>query len=153
MEDILNHTKNWYQKSYDDQRLRLIESGIPITIQFQPRKEYLSFLADGKSISKFNKFRYNIQQYRNFFIHNPAIDIFWSKRLERESVVKNKSFRKYVFLNDIEKLDSADFIDPRISVNEDYKKSLEVIEEVWDILLKSLNDITSHANFQEMSKR
>jgi len=153
-EEIELQTKGWFDQYYNKLFERLTTYGITISQNIQPENEYISILEPTKNnIKKYNQFRNSIQQYRNILIHNPSIDIFKRSDLNGVYVVKKEQLKKYRFLNEIDKININDLINPIEQVNQDYEKCLSAVMEVWTVFLVHIKDINSHPDFIEKSNK
>lgn len=144
---VVQKVEKWYDENYRTYFRKLVTNGVAISVPLQPEKDYVSLLGSKKALEPYNKFKIAIQPYRNIFIHNPAVDIFKIRGFPGEFVVKKEVLKNCRFLNEIDKTDKSNIINPKIMVNQDYSECLQVITSICAILLSHIKEINSHPEF------
>jgi hypothetical protein len=144
---------NWFKDNYDTDFTKLTNFGISISIPLQPKTEYLSLLATKQELKRYNNFKNKILPYRNIHIHNPTIDIFRRSDVVGDHVVKKEKLKNFRYLSEINQINKNELTNPITMTNQDYLECLQVIREIWTIVLKNLKEINTHPDFGQKSKK
>ncbi len=147
---ILNYVKwaiNDYTKSYNE----MISNGKPIFYYPQHDNNFLSIVVKNKSARKsYSRLTKQLKDYRNFFIHNPGVDIFMDtgtrKRyaLQKGMVLKSKN---WATVKELYRIDKTVFIDPTEMVEKDLHSLLSGLNSIWTSFTENMELIYTNHNF------
>jgi hypothetical protein len=133
----------------------MTEVGRPIMYYPQRNHTFLNSLIKNPLRKRYNKFATSTKDYRNFFIHNPGVDVFmeistkWLFALKKEYVIQSKNWSNLQFMFNI---DRSFFINPVEMVNNDLDLLLSYMNEIWDAIIKRMRIIYQHPNFIKINK-
>jgi len=138
--------ENSYEKSFNDFRDR----GKPIFYYPQKNKMNLSLIIKNPTKREYFTFETRLKNYRNFFTHNPGVDVFKNTMnnslftIKKEFVEKNKNWSNLSLLY-FEK--NANFINPKEMVENDLISLLKILNKVWASILTEMETIFKHPDF------
>lgn len=136
-EELIERYSLWIDKNYDKKFQDLINKGKPIFYHPQNDHTYLSKIVKNPLKRDYNKFIQIIKDYRNFFTHNPGVDVFCPDG--REYLVVKKEF--FSISNSW-----ADTLDNYMKNNDFFENPKEMIERDFEGLLKLLNRVWIELN-------
>ncbi len=155
--EIKQNLKSWYESKYDSQYKEMQNYGISVNINIQPESDiYFNILDKEKNYTKnYFIFRNAIQSYRNAYIHNPMIDVFYYKKNEyvidtntdKKAAIK---LNKYRYLSQLDKLDTKYFIHPQELIDRNFKLLLQGLNSLWDLFSQELKTINSHPDIENI---
>ena len=96
-----------------------------------------------------------LKDYRNFFTHNPGVDVFMDtntgKRytIKKEMVTKSKNWST---LRDLYDINRSLFIDPEEMITYDLIDNFKALEKIWPSVIKNMESIYNHESFPEIFK-
>ena len=150
-DDFAVWIKNEYGKRFRD----LMDKGKPIFYFPQNDHTYLSLIVDNPIKRTYYKFAKALKDYRNYFIHNPGVDIFKELTtgelfaINKEYVDKSKNWAN---LQQIFDRDKSYFENPIGMINSDLMELLSILNIVWEKIDERLNIIYRHENFEYLFK-
>jgi len=152
-QELINKYSDWVNIEYSKKYLDFIEKGKPIFFYPQNDHTYLSLIIRNPIKKNYNKFSRNIKDYRNFFIHNPGVDIFKEMpsgklfTIKKEFVDKSKNWADLQFLFN---LDKTYFEDPLNMIDNDLQSILYILNNIWSFLDLRLKKIYNHKKFSNL---
>lgn len=150
-EKLLEYFNNWIDKEYEQRFKQMIEQGKPILCYPHGDINYLSQIIQNPLKRNYNTFSKGIKDYRNFFIHNPGVDIFIDTRskklytVKKEFVYKSKNWAN---LQLIFEYDKDQFVDPILIINSDIDQLLDLLNQIWEKMNLRMENIYNHSKFE-----
>lgn len=141
----------WAIKEYPSSFLNMINEGKPISYYPQHDHNFLSIIVTKKSIrKKYQALLKQIKDYRNFFIHNPGVDVFMNNSSRKRYAIKKEMVKKsknWATLRELYNIDKSLFIDPAEMVDHDLTNLLNEFNSIWNSISENLDLIYNHENF------
>lgn len=147
--------QEWIKNDYDKKFIELIEKGKPIFYYPQNERTFLSLIIKNPIKREYNKFAKSIKDYRNFFIHNPGVDVFidFSSNnlyaIKKEYVEYSKNWANLQIFFEIKK---DYFEEPTLMIDKDIKKLYFTLNEIWKEIISRLEIIYVNKNFEKIFK-
>ena len=150
--ELITEFTKWVDEKYPSHYNKMITSGKPIFYYPQHDHNFLKILIPKKSKrKKYSKFSVDIKNYRNFFIHNPGVDISMNYSTGELSAIKKKYIERCKLWSEFRLLVLTKqnyFDNPKLIAHNDFFKVLEILNNLWEFLVKEMEIIYSHENFQ-----
>ncbi len=154
---LLSEYNEWIDQKYNNAYNNMIQFGKPILYHPQNNYSFLKILITQKPIrKKYNKFVKGVRDYRNFFIHNPGVDIARNKSSQKLFAIKKEYVDICKHWSDFQKLVPKHpeyFEDPHIIIDNDFNLSLELLNKLWKSLINEMEKIYSHKDFPKIFKK
>ena len=118
------------------------------------KPDHISKLLGKKETREYRKFIQSIKEYRNLFIHNPAIDVFNDNG--NRYVIKKENRNEAMSWSNLRKIykDHSDwFIDPYEMVEQDFDFLLNHLNTIWGKLISEIEKIWKEPKFDELLKK
>ena len=151
---LLKKYKEWIDKHYDKAFDNMIKNGKPILYYPQHDYNFLSLIITDKSTRrKYNDLVGSIKDYRNFFIHNPGVDILIDLRTGEEFAIRKEYVDKCKLWSSYGKLFREHpeyFINPRQMVSSDLEKTLITLNQIWRLFLNEMEKVYTHSDFSQI---
>lgn len=144
---------DWVDKEYDKKYIDLIEDGKPIYYYPQNDHTYLSLILKNPIKRKYNVFAKSIKDYRNYFIHNPGVDVLNVINtsnlftIKKEFVDRTKNWANIQVLFD---RDRDMFVNPLDMINQDLQELLLILDESWLFFIDRLEKVYEHQDFENL---
>lgn len=153
--NLLKSYEEWVDNEYPRRFVSMLECGKPIFYFPQRDHTYLSLIIQNPLKRTYNKFAKEIKDYRNYFIHNPGVDIFKEISTDRLFALKKEfveisiNWANIQFHFDTEK---SYFEDPEEMITNDLSSLSKILNEIWDCFIERFNTIYSHQGFHSIFK-
>ena len=152
---IIKSIKKRIDKKYEKGYLLMIKHGIPLWYQIQTTNFLFEIIP--KRCFKFRReytdFVNMIKSYRNFYIHNPGVDIVIINKgkllaLKKEHI-KDFKYRYWSILkkNILSQNKTDHFEDPVTIVNNDFEIALKYLNRIWNYFIKSMDKLKSNKDY------
>ena len=153
---LINDFDTWVTKDYPKCYQEMINEGKPIFYYPQHDYNFLSITVTNKLIRKsYLELIKKLKNYRNFFIHNPGIDVFIVKRIDKRFAIKKemvKKSRNWTTLRDLYNHDKSLFIDPEEMITTDLINLIKELNSIWPSIIANMESIFQHNNFPTIFK-
>jgi hypothetical protein len=96
-----------------------------------------------------------LKDYRNFFIHNPGVDVFMNTSTGKRFAIKKemvKKSRNWATLRSLYDRDQSLFIDPEEMITYDLINLITSLNSIWPSLSYNLELIYQHIDFPKIFK-
>ena len=131
----------------------MIEFGKTIFYYPQHDQSYLALLTNKSERKSYLRYTEQIKQYRNFYIHNPGVDIFINIETKKRFVAKKDIIQKaksWVDLRTLFETDRSYFMDPKEMIQDDLNSISHHLDLLWGPLTQTLEEIFTHEDFGEI---
>jgi len=148
---LLYYFLSWAFKDYSKSFKMMVSEGKPIFYYPQHNHDFLCLIISEKSKRrKYLSLTKKIKDYRNFFIHNPGVDVFMDLHSKKHYAIRkekvNKS-RNWATLRELYNIDKSDFIDPSLMIADDLHYFLTELNSIWFDFDKKLELIYNDKGF------
>jgi hypothetical protein len=143
----------WAGRKYPGKFKEMIEFGKPIFYYPQHDQSYLALLTNKSERKSYLRYTEQIKQYRNFYIHNPGVDIFINIETKKRFVAKKDIIQKaksWVDLRTLFETDRSYFMDPKEMIQDDLNSISHHLDLLWGPLTQTLEEIFTHEDFGEI---
>ncbi len=154
--NLIDKFTTWASKEYGKCYENMINEGKPIFYYPQHDHNYLNVIVTEKSLkNEYLEIIKKLKDYRNFFTHNPGVDVFMDNNtgkrfaIRKEMVSKSKNWST---LRDLYDIDRSLFIDPEEMITYDLIDNLKALEKIWPSVIKNMDSIYHHENFPKIFK-
>ena len=155
-ESLLTKFEEWVRDDYQKCYMDMILEGKPILYYPQHDYNFLSIIVKNKLIKKsYLELIKQLKDYRNFFIHNPGIDVFMNTRTGKRYAIKKelvKSSRNWATLRDLFDLDESLFIYPEAMIKTDLLNLLKELNSIWPSIINNMELIYQNKDFSKLFK-
>ena len=150
--ELLAEFSEWVTEKYKTNCKDLIQKGKTIVYLPRPKAKFSAIIVASKDRRPYDKLIESIRKYRNYYTHNPGVDIIRRDTelyvIKRDEVKESRSWTKLKSMLDT----SMDkFINPIEQVNSDLKKLLSSLRTIWKSFDSSMIEIESHKGFKGIS--
>jgi hypothetical protein len=153
---LLKKFENWVKKDYQNCYQEMISEGKPIFYYPQHNHSFLSIIVRDKSLkNKYLELIKQLKDYRNFFIHNPGVDVFMDTSTGKRFAIKKemvKKSRNWATLRSLYDQDQSLFIDPEEMITYDLINLITSLNSIWPSLTYNLELIYQHIDFPKIFK-
>jgi hypothetical protein len=147
--DLLFEFKVWVETKYKSAYEQLVNDGRPIIYYPQHNDDFFNQIVPKSARKNYMSLKEDLKKYRNFFMHNPGVDIIqqgetlFTIKKEYVRLGKNWSDLKFLIHTDITKFDN-----PIIVVENDLTQLLFILNgEVWEHISAAMKRIYKHKDF------
>lgn len=149
---ILNFSK-WVYKNYDRSFDSMVSHGKPIFYYPHRDRNFLTVLMPKRFGKQYNKFVTDIMNYRNFYIHNPGVDIIISFSDNKLHAIKKENLGLYRHWSDIRQAfprKKEHFDSPQNIIENDLKKTLNLLNDLWTCFYGHMANIANHQKYSKL---
>jgi hypothetical protein len=154
-ETLLYDFKEWIKSKYESKYNQMIQFGKPIFHYPQQDHNYLSILTNPSQRKDYNKYMTDVKDYRNFYAHNPGVDVIleipsrkkYVLRKEHVILAKNWATVRYLF-----KSNRQYFIEPETMISADLNELIALLNELWNPIMKWMDKVYINPNFNRYFK-
>jgi hypothetical protein len=159
-DEIISRVKTYVNKDYQKQHDEFINEGRPVIFYIHsPRDLLKAIVKDDNLLNKAKEYFNEIKNYRNAFIHTPLPGtLFTIDPLNKNQIrfaIKKDHIKKYKLWTDIThtfSINIDDFIVEEQLLETDFYKTQEILNEIWDFLIKEMNGIKNQPKYKELAK-
>ena len=155
-DELIKKFSKWVTDDYPNRFIELIQDGKPIFYYPQFDRTFINLVVKEKELkNSYLEVVKELKDYRNFFIHNPGVDVFKDTVQDKLFAIKKsevKRTKNWASLSYLYSLDSSLFIDPKNMVNDDLIKFTQSLNKIWPAVIDSLKIIYEHHDFQKIFK-
>lgn len=152
-EELIKAFSKWIDKSYDNEFEKLKLGMSRIYYYPQHNRDFLKeIISDTEFIETYKVFINDIKTYRNYFTHNPCIDIVGSTKYGI-LVVKREKIQEYRTLTDIRlaiRINPDNFSHPSNLLQEDLIKSLQILNRLYEFLIAKMYENKNHQDYNSL---
>jgi hypothetical protein len=152
-ESLISDFTTWVMKKYPVRFQEMIDYGKPIMYYPQHDNNYLAMLTTKRERNQYLHFTEEIKQFRNFYNHNPGVDIFINIQSQKRFVAKKDIIlkaRSWADLIILFERDKSLFMDPKEMIQNDLTSIANHIENLWGPITQKLDEIYGHKDFSGM---
>jgi hypothetical protein len=152
-DELIDKYKEWVDKEYDKKYADLIEKGKPIFYYPQNDHTYLSLFLKNPIKREYNRFSRVIKDYRNFFIHNPGVDIFHEIPTGKLFTIKKENVdlsKNWANIQTLFNIDRSLFENPTNMIQNDLKVLLSILNDIWQFFDSRLDKIYNDKDFNRL---
>lgn len=152
-DELAANFATWVETKYPDRFQEMIEYGKPIMYYPQRDNNHLALLTTKAERKEYLKFTEQIKQYRNFYIHNPGVDIFVNIESQKRFVANKCIIQKARSWADIMILfeeERSSFIDPKEMIKNDLISLSNHIDSLWGPIVLKLEEVYNHDGFSRI---
>lgn len=154
-EILLSNFEDWVKNKYEGKYNQMIQFGKPIFYYPQQDYNYLSLITKPLERRSYNRFMMDIKDYRNFYAHNPGVDVIldtssqkrYVLRKEYVTLAKNWATIRYLFRSKQEY-----FMQPETMISTDLNELIFHLNDLWIPIMKWMDRIYINPNFQKYFK-
>ena len=159
-DEIISQVKTYANKYYKKQHEEFIKEGRPVIFYLHtPRDLLKEIITDESLLAKAKEYFNEIKNYRNAFIHTPLPGtLFTINPLNKSQIrfaIKKDRIKKYKLWTDIThtfSINIDDFIVEEQLIETDFYKTQEILNEIWEFLIKELDVIKNQPKYKELAK-
>jgi hypothetical protein len=155
-DELIRKFTNWVETEYSKRFEELIQDGRPILYYPQSDRSFIKLVVKYKEIrNSYLDIVKELKDYRNFFVHNPGVDVFKDTVYNKLYAIKKsevKRTKNWASLSYLYSLDNSMFIDPSSMVNDDLTKFAQSLNSIWPSVNESLDLIYEHPDFPKLFK-
>lgn len=155
-EELIKKFTKWVATDYSKRFDEFIQDGKPILYYPQFDRSFISLIVKDKEIkSTYLEVVKELKDYRNFFIHNPGVDVFKDTVQDKLFAIKKsevKRTKNWASLSYLYTVDNTLFVDPKNMVNEDLARFTQSLNKIWPSVNDALQVIYGHPDFQKIFK-
>lgn len=152
-DELIAEFKTWIEKFYEKEFEKLKLGMSRIYYYPQQNRDFLKVIVPCKEFrSSYKSFIDEIKTYRNYFTHNPSIDIVGSTK-NGLLVVKRGKISKYRTLTDIRtaiNIDPDSFVKPSDLLKEDLIRTLRILNTLWGYLITKMDENKQHSKYNTL---
>jgi hypothetical protein len=144
----LKRYEEWINKDYEKAFKALIRNGKPIFYYPQHDKSFVSLLIPKADRRDYEKFSSSIKQYRNFYMHNPGVDII--QKSNKLFVIAREAICESAIWSNLKLLLAKEpnkFVNPIDEVNQDLELCLSHLRKLWNHFDKKMIIIQQHKDY------
>jgi len=153
---LIDKFTTWVSEEYGKCYENMINDGKPIFYYPQHDNNYSNIIVTEKSIKKeYLGIVRKLKDYRNFFTHNPGVDVFMDTDTGKRYAIKKEMVsksRNWSTLRDLYNIDQNLFIDPEEMITYDLIDYLNSINKIWPSVIKNMDSIYHHTSFPQIFK-
>ena len=145
--ELIEKFEKWIDSDYERRFESMLKDGRTIVYYPQHGRDFLSILTNKETRTNYIKYRSSIKNYRNFYIHNPGVDIFihiYSKKIYVVKKEKVSVAKRWSDLNRLFESHPEFFCHPIDSVQSDLLEMLKHINELSNVIINNLEVIFSN---------
>ncbi len=150
-EELVQTFSKWAREKYPTKAEDAYQEGIPVFYYPHKNKSFLNLLITKSRCKEYNQFVKIIKDYRNFFAHNPGVDVF--RKGDVLFALKKEHVKKAANWSDIRDHYANDpslFTCPKEMINNDLDSLLKHLNEMWVILMEKTRELYDHEGFRSL---
>lgn len=153
---LIKKFQDWATNSYSVKYNEMVKFGKPILYYPQHDHNFLSLIVESKQVkSRYSQITKSIKDYRNFFIHNPGVDVFIDLKTHELYAIKKEMVNEsanWASLRGLYNNQKNLFVNPQEMVNQDLVSLLKELNSIWSSVCNHLEEIYSHIDFNRLFK-
>ena len=151
--ELMDKYEDWIEKKYESEYEKMVIQGMRSIYYYpQSNRDFLKQIVKNKKFRKeYKEYITEIKKYRNFFTHNPSIDVV--NNSGNRYVILRKYLSQYRTLTEIRngiRSFPEHFIDPVRQLDNDLKDTLRVVNRLWDYLIEEMDNLTAQAGYKSL---
>lgn len=154
--NLIDEFSTWANKKYGKCYDNMINEGKPILYYPQHDHNYLNIIVTEKPLkNEYLEIIKKLKDYRNFFTHNPGVDVFMDNNTGKRYAIKKEMVSKskhWSTLRDLYDIDRSLFIDPEEMITYDLIDNLKALDKIWPSVIKNMDSIYHHESFPKIFK-
>ncbi len=155
-EELCADFQKWIKNSYYEKYEKMVKFGKPIFYYPQHDYNFISLIVENKQVtSNFSKLTKSIKDYRNFFTHNPGVDVFKDLATNELFAIKKEMVNEsanWASLIEHYNNHKNHFINPKEMVTKDLILLLGELNNIWIFVCNHLEKIYIHKDFNQLFK-
>jgi len=153
--ELIDKFKKWIDKRYIKEFNKMINLGMSRIYYYpQHNRDFLKLIVeDSEFRGEYDNFIKKIKTYRNYFTHNPCIDVLWRASEKKRFVIKREFIDKRRTLTDLRlglNKNVENFVDPRELIKMDLIDTLKIINRLWKYLIDEMNELKQLENYKNL---
>ena len=149
--DLIKSFEKWVQKKYSKSLEDLVKRGRQVVYHLHSI-DFLKETISADLNADFKTFVKSLKDYRNFYTHNPGVDIIQISQnqiyvVKRQKISEADSWSNLRLMLR-ESLD--DFVNPKEQVTNDLEMFLNYLRKIWVEFDKKMNEIEQHKDFGQI---